>query len=155
MITYLESGGRVLVECTTILPSYSTHSWPKGECVMIVMFLSKLGLDALISELAFLFLGVTLAMEGSPISRGFLGGSFPFFLCHSMASWVDNLKASSSSFASYASSYLGSYEWVSDCPLVNSTSSSSRALKCFRMSSSVSKDMVRGWLGVILGVGVS
>ena len=29
---------------------------------------SKLGLDALVSELAFLFLGVTLAIEGSPIS---------------------------------------------------------------------------------------
>ena len=121
---------------------------------MIVMFLSKLGIDALISELAFLFLGVALDVEGSPISWGFLGGSFSFFLCRSMASWADNVKAFSSSFASYASNCPSSYEWVSDCPLMNSTSSSSKALQCFQMSSFVSEDMVRGFLGVILGVGV-
>ena len=39
-----------------------------GECRVIVMPHSRLGLDVLVSELAFLFFGVTLVVEGSPMS---------------------------------------------------------------------------------------
>ena len=53
-------------------PSYSIHSCPNGECVVIVMPLSILGLDAMVSELrswwmACLFLGVPL-VPSSPSS---------------------------------------------------------------------------------------
>ena len=92
-------------------PNCSTHSWPNVECVDMVMFHSRLGLDALVSELAFLFLGVTLAVEGSPMSLGIFDATLSFFLL-SMASWTDSLRASSSSLASLASSCPGSWEWV-------------------------------------------
>ena len=125
-------------------PNCSTHSWPNGECVDIVMFRSRLGLDALASELAFLFLGVTLAVEGSPISLGALGASLSFFFL-SMASWADRRSASSNSLASSASSCPGSWECVREWLLVNSSSSSSRALKCFLMKSEVSEDVISWW----------
>ena len=128
------------VECTTIPPSCSTQSWPNGECVDIVMFRSRLGRDALVSELAFLFLGVTLAVEGSPFSWVGFWAALCFLFCLSMASWADSLRASSNSLASSASSCPGSWEWVREWLLVNSSSSSSRALKCFLMNSEVSED---------------
>ena len=120
-------------------PNCSTHSWPNGECVDIVMFRSRLGLDALVSELAFLFLGVTLAVEGSPISLAILDAALCFFLL-STASCVDILMASSNSFASSASSCPGKLETVREWLLVKSSSSSSRALKCLLMISEVSED---------------
>ena len=118
----------------------------------MVILRSRLGLDALVSQLAFLFLGVTLAVESSPISIGVLWGLFPFFLCLSIASYADNHNASSSSLASSASSCPSTCDCVSDCPLVNSISSSSRVLKCLQMSLLVLKDIIGGWLEVILGV---
>ena len=92
-------------------PSSSTHSWPNGECVEIVMFLSRLGLDALVSELAFLFLGVTLTVEGSPRSLGIFDAALLFFFL-STASCADILRASSNSLASSASSCPGKLETV-------------------------------------------
>ena len=111
------------------------------------MFRSRLGLDALVSELAFLFLGVTLAVDGSPFSWVGFRAALCFFLYLSMASWADSLRASSNSLASSASSCPGNWEWVREWLLVNSSSSSSRALKCFLMNSEVSEDIFQGRVG--------
>ena len=130
-------------------PNCSTHSWPNGECVDIVMFRSRLGLDALVSELAFLLRGVTLAVEGSPISLTIFDATLIFFFL-SLASCADSLRASSNSLASSASSCRGSCEWVWEWLLVKSSSSSSRALKCLLIISEVSEDMVlSGSWGVV------
>ena len=53
-------------------PSYSTHSWPSGECVVIVMPLSRLGLDALFFELA-----LHLPLKAHQSLEVFCVGSFP------------------------------------------------------------------------------
>ena len=117
------------------------------------MFLSRLGLDALVSEPAFLFLGVTLAVEGSPISLATLGAALIFFFL-SIASWADNLSASSNSLASSASNCPGNWVCVREWLLVNSSSSSSRALKCLLIISEVSEDMI-GLVGRGLGFGLA
>ena len=130
-------------------PNCSTHSWPNGECVDIVMFRSRLGLEALVSELAFLFRGVTLAVEGSPRSLIIFDATLIFFFL-SLASCADSLRASSNSLASSASNCPGSCEWVWEWLLVKSSSSSSRALKCLLIISEVSEDMVlSGSWGVV------
>ena len=49
-------------------PSYSTQSWPNGEWVEMVIPLSMIGLEAVVSESVFLFRGVMLAVESSPLS---------------------------------------------------------------------------------------
>ena len=79
---------------------------------------------------------------------------FFFFLRSSSASCADNLSASSSSLASSASSCPSKWDWVLEWLLVNSSSSSSRALKCLLRISEVSEDMIQGLVRRGLGVGL-
>ena len=59
----------------------------------MVIPLSKMGLDAVVPESAFLLIGVTLAVDGSPFSWVGFGAALCFFLCLSIASLADNLRA--------------------------------------------------------------
>ena len=67
-------------------PNCSTHSCPNGECVVIVIPLFIIGLDALVLELAFLLCGIALAVDVSPSSCGATWVVFPFLFGISDAS---------------------------------------------------------------------